>query len=240
MPDLNTLNNLDWIILFIMLWSVGWAGWNGFSKEVFSLLGLIAAFIITVFGGDALNGMMDSMLPDNAVARMVSKLIVFLLCIIILNKIAGIGAGALRKMLSRPVDVSLGILFGFIRASLLVLLPYLLVNLHIDPKIYPDWLTQARSYQFLEGGANLLRQVMPDHAIRDDARTDLKPMEKLMDEEGKLDEVLDETDNSKQDLEKKEGETPDSEEKTNQKDKDSAGISKAKELFKVLRESMGQ
>lgn len=240
MPDFNTLNNLDWIILFIMLWSIGWAAWNGFSKELFSLLGLIAAFIITIYGGDALNGMMDSMLPDNAIARMCSKLIVFLLCIIILNKIAGLGAGALRKLLSRPVDVSLGLLFGFIRASLLILLPYLLVNLHIDPKIYPDWLTKAHSYQFLEGGANMLRQVMPDHVIRDNARTDLKPMEKLIEEEGKLGQVMEETGNTKQDLEQKEQQTPDSEEKTEAKDKDSSGISKMKELFKALRESMGQ
>ncbi len=240
MPDTTALNNLDYIILFIMLWSVIWAAWNGFSKELFSLLGLIAAFIITIYGGDALNGMMDSMLPDNAIARMTSKLIVFLLCIIVLNKIAGLGAGALRKLLSRPVDASLGLLFGFFRASLLILLPYLLVNLHIDPKIYPDWLTQARSFQFLEGGANLLRQVMPDTAIRDEARTDLKPMEKMIEEEGKLDQVLEQTGNTKQDLEKKEQKTPDSEEETRTKTEDSSGISKMKDLFKVLKESMGQ
>lgn len=240
MPDISGLNNLDWFILGIMLWSIGWAAWNGFSKELFSLIGLIAAFIITIYGGSALDGMMDSMVPDNAIARMISKLLVFLICIIVLNKIASIGSGALRKLLSRPVDISLGILFGFIRASLLILLPYLLVNLHIDPKIYPDWLTQSHSYPFLEGGANILRNVVPDSEIRDNARTDLKPMEKMMDEQGKLGEVLEETGNTKKDLDKKEQETPDSEEKTDKKTEESSGISRMKELFKTLQETISQ
>ncbi len=209
MPDFSALNNLDWIILFIMLWSIGWAAWHGFSREFFSLLGLMAAFIVTVHGGGALDGAMDSMLPDNGVARMVSRLIVFLMCIIVINMVAGFGARALRKLLSRPVDISLGLLFGFIRASLLILLPYLLVNLHIDPKVYPDWLTQAQSYRFLQGGADILRNLMPESQIRDSERTDLKPMEKMVEEENKLNEVLEQTGNTKQNLEKTEAQTPD-------------------------------
>jgi len=178
MPDWNALNALDWIILGLMLWSVGWAAFRGFSSELFSILGLIAAFFITIYTGHLLDGPLAGMLPDNAIARMVSRAIIFLICIIVINLIASLAAATLRALLSRLVDHSLGLLFGFLRGALIILLPFLLVNLYIDPKVYPVWLTQAHAYPFLQNGAHLLREVLPASQIHDKERTDFSIMKK--------------------------------------------------------------
>ncbi len=222
MPDWNTLHTLDWIILALLAWSVGWAAWRGFSREIFSILGLIAAFIITAHTGHLLDGPLHDLLPDHGVARIFSRAIIFLGCIIIINLIAIIGATALRALLSRPIDHSLGFLFGFLRGALIVLLPYLLVNLYIDPKIYPDWLTQSHAYPFLQDGAQALRKFIPPSQIHDDQRTDFGALKKAAQKKDELAEPAQE----KKDKSKK--------------DKDSAGNPSVKELIKAVKEAIGQ
>jgi len=200
MPHFAALNTFDCLILGLMLWSVGWAAYRGFSNEFFGLLGLAVAFFATAYLGPKFDTLLAGMLPDNALARFFSRALFFLLCIMIVSVIAGLAAKALRMGLSRPVDHSLGLLFGFVRAALIVLLPFLLVDLHIDPKVYPDWLTHSKSYPFLTGGAHLLRKVLPASEIRDNERTDLKsvtdadtdPLQKTMDDtNAKTDEKSD-------------------------------------------------
>ena len=225
MPDWNTLNTLDWIILGIVLWSVGWAALRGFSREIFSILGLIAAFIITGFAGHLLDGPLADMLPDNALARMFSRLIVFLGCIIVINIISIIGAKSLRALLSTTLDHSLGLLFGFIRAALLVVLPFLLVNLYVNPKVYPDWLTEAHSYPFLQEGAQLCRRFMPASQIHDDQRTDFTTLKKATEEQVNAKVLLEEKKAAESASENKKKET-----------KDSSGILKLKDLIKMLKE----
>jgi len=220
MPDWNALNSLDWIILGLMLWSVGWAAFRGFSSELFGILGLIAAFFITIYTGHLLDGPLAGMLPDNAVARMVSRAIIFLVCIIVINIIASLGAAALRALLSRLVDHSLGLLFGFLRGALIVLLPFLLVNLYIDPKVYPDWLTQAHAYPFLQHGAHVLREVLPPSQIHDKERTNFSKFKKADRENDNTDKSDDKKPNK---------------DKT-RKSKDSAGNPTVKDLIKVFQE----
>lgn len=224
MPDTHALNSLDCIVLGIIIWSVGWAAWRGFSHEIFSILGLIAAFIITSFTGHMLDGPLAGMLPDNAMARMFSRAIIFLGCIIVINIIAGLGAKSLRAILSRIVDHSMGLLFGFIRAALLVILPFLLVNLYIDPKVYPDWLTESHSYPFMQGGAHLLRQFIPESQIHDDERTDFGAIKKASADKEKLDDAIN-------------GIKP---EKTDKKSKDSTGNFDVKELITTFKELMAK
>lgn len=183
MPDLNALNSFDWIILTILVWSIFNGVWKGFSHELFGLIGLVAAFFITIHGGQLLDGPMATMLPDNALGHMFGRAFVFLACIIIINILAAIAAAALRAVLSRAVDHSIGLIFGFARGAIIVLLPFLLVNLYIDPKVYPDWLVESRSYPFLNGGAHLMRGIIPESEIRDHERTDFSEMEKATKEQ---------------------------------------------------------
>jgi len=220
MPDWNALNSLDWIILGLLLWSVGWAAFRGFSSELFGILGLIAAFFITIYTGHLLDGPLAGMLPDNAIARMVSRAIIFLVCIIVINLIASLAAAALRALISRLVDHSLGLLFGFLRGAIIILMPFLLVNLYIDPKVYPDWLTQAHAYPFLQHGAHLLREVLPASQIHDKERTDFSAMKKVTAENDDGTKLKDKKPNKDK----------------SQKSKDSAGNPTVKDLIKIFQE----
>ena len=223
MPDFDVLNTFDWIIFGVMLISIITGVWRGFSNELFGLIGLIASFVITSFAGKILDGPMSAMLPDNAMGHMFGRAIVFLACLLVINLAASLAASSLRAALSRPVDHSIGLLFGFLRGALTVMLPFLLVNLYIDPKVYPDWLTEAHSYPFLENGAHLLRQVLPKDEIRDGERTDFGELKKAAEEEQKqLDDANDAAHKKA--------------EKGKKKVEDSTGNSKWKDIFMTLKE----
>jgi membrane protein required for colicin V production len=222
MPEWDALNTFDWIILAILTLSIFSGVWRGFSSELFGLVGLVAAFFITSYMGKLLDGPMASFLPDNAMGHMFGRAIVFLGCILVINIMVHVAAAALREVLSRAVDHSLGLLFGFLRGALIILLPYLLVNLYIDPKVYPDWLTESHSYPFLNGGAHILRQLMPAGEIDDRKRADFSEVIKPKKEPKKL---LDQDDDGDQENLKKGG-----------KNKDSTGNSMWKDVIENLKE----
>ena len=229
MPDLSALNTLDSIVLGLMVWSIGWAAWRGFSQEIFSLIGLAVAIFIAFNLGEILDGPMAGMIPDQGIARMISRALILLGVLILLNIVTRAGARALRDMLSRVVDHSLGLLFGFIRGALIVCVPYLFVNLYIDPSIYPKFLTEAQSFRFLEGGANILRATLPASQIRDDERSDLKSLDQAVEEQTNIQGALDGM-NGKSNDEKTD--------KNNENEKESSGNFSLKELTQGLKEAI--
>ncbi len=223
MPDFNVLNTFDWVVFGVVVISIITGVWRGFSNELFGLIGLVASFFVTSFAGKLLDGPMSAMLPDNAMGHMFGRAIVFLACMWVISLAASLAASSLRTALSRPVDHSIGLLFGFLRGALTVMLPFLLVNLYIDPKVYPDWLTEAHSYPFLENGAHMMRQILPKDEIQDSERSDFGELKKAAEEQQK--QLDDATDSAKKKVEggKKKAE-------------DSTGNSKWKDIFTTLKE----
>ncbi|MBK7026000.1 MAG: CvpA family protein [Polaromonas sp.] len=129
---------LDWILIAVLGISFVIGAWRGLVFEVLSVFVWIAAFLTAQwFAPDV-----AAKLPLTDVAPTLRHLIAFVLIFVAVAFVAGLINSLIKKLISavglRPVDRSLGAIFGLFRGVILLLA--LTVVVHMTQfRTHPDW-----------------------------------------------------------------------------------------------------
>jgi membrane protein required for colicin V production len=67
-----------------------------------------------------------------------------------------------RSSALSPIDRTLGFIFGLLRGAFIVSLAYLLLDVSVQKNDRPVWLREAKSEPYLQQGADMLRNVLPE------------------------------------------------------------------------------
>lgn len=156
------ISYFDYLVLGIILISVIQAAITGFIRELLSLVGLIVAFIVASMFGDRLTPYLIGAIPIERVASAVSYLLVFCGVSLILGMLVKIISFLARKAIDAGINHTLGALFGFLRAFIVLVVPFYYATLYIKEDMFGTWLTKSISYPFLHHSAEILRKLMPD------------------------------------------------------------------------------
>jgi membrane protein required for colicin V production len=129
---------LDWILLAVLLVSLLLGAWRGLVYEVLSLLGWVAAFVVAQWWAPEV----AQQLPMNGASEPVRYAAAFVLVFVVSAFAGGLLAWVTRKLVEalglRPVDRTLGAVFGLLRG--VVLLLALTVVMDMTPlKSSPLW-----------------------------------------------------------------------------------------------------
>ncbi len=162
MPDLSFLNVFDWIVLAIIIASMINGGFQGLSRELFSLIAFAAALYLTARFGDVLDSRAEQLISNPLGAHVAAHMVVFLFFGMLFGYAGVLLSDILRKMMSGIVDRSLGVLFGLARGILVIVVPFVAVDLFVSHDIYPDWLLDSKSYPYMESGAKLIEKYLPE------------------------------------------------------------------------------
>ena len=146
----------DWVALAVLLVSVGLGIWRGLIYEMLSLAGWVAAFLVAqIWAGE-----LAAWLPFAQGGAAVRHAVAFVLLFVVTAFAAGWLAWLARKLVAavglRPVDRTLGLVFGLARGVVLLLAVAVVVGL-LGQGSQPWW-REAFSAQLLE---TLLRGMVP-------------------------------------------------------------------------------
>lgn len=116
-----SFNALDVGVALVALVSIVLGAWRGFLYELLSLLGWVVAFIVArLFAVDV-----AGRLPMSGASAELRLIVAFIGLFVATAFAAGLVSWLVRKLVSlsglRPVDRSLGVVFGMLRASLILL-----------------------------------------------------------------------------------------------------------------------
>ena len=119
----------DWVALAVLLISLGLGLWRGLVYEMLSLAGWVAAFVVAQqWAGDVAVWM-----PVADAGSALRHALAFVLLFIVAAFVAGWLAWAARKLVTviglRPVDRTLGLVFGLARGLVLLLAVAVVVSL---------------------------------------------------------------------------------------------------------------
>lgn len=124
----------DYLVLFVLICSVIISTLRGLVKEILSLLGWIASFVVANAYGEGLAELLPAMVPGQITRLIVAFLVLFIgtrLLMMLLNK-------AIDSMIKASgmtlADHGLGGLFGLARGLLLVLAGVLLCGMTAIPQ----------------------------------------------------------------------------------------------------------
>lgn len=133
---------LDWILLAILGISFVIGAWRGLVFEVLSVFVWVAAFLAAQWFAPYV----AAKLPLTDVADALKHLIAFILIFITVAFVAGLINSLIKKLISavglRPVDRSLGAIFGLFRGVILLLAMTVVVHM-TQIRTHPDWQASA-------------------------------------------------------------------------------------------------
>lgn len=197
---MEQLNNIDVVILIGFAISMLVAFIRGFVKEVLSILGLALFVIIAIYLIPVMEPWMSKYIANAAMAKFVIFLIVlavfYAIWIISTDKlIAKIRTSTLSFM-----DRLFGLLFGFLRAVLILGFCFILVKIALPEELKSGSLKESKYFMMAEGCANLIEKLLPEDFVKDT----MKSVEDLNKAEKKSDKNKDIKENKKKEEEKNE------------------------------------
>ena len=124
-----SLTAFDWICIAVLLASLLLGAWRGFVYELMSVLGWVAAFILAQMFAGAL----AQHIPMASATEAVRFAVAFAVLFILGAFVGGFVASLVRRLANaiglRPVDRTLGAVFGVLRGLVLLLAVAVVVNM---------------------------------------------------------------------------------------------------------------
>ena len=149
----------DYIVLFILVSSVVISTMRGLVKEILSLLGWVAAFVVANAFGAQLAPMLPSVIPGDAL-RLIVAFIALFLGVRVLMGLLALAIGALIEASGLSLaDRGLGGLFGLGRGIVIVLAGVILCGMTDIPK-QAFW-QEALLSPIAETGARTVKPFLP-------------------------------------------------------------------------------
>lgn len=151
---------LDWIFLAVLAASFLLGAWRGLVYEVLSVMSWIAAFIVAQWlAPDAAAVLPLGRTPD-AGRYAIGFVVVFIAVVFAGGLVAWLTKKLVQAVGLRPVDRTLGAMFGLIRGAVLVLAVAVVINL--SPARNAAWWTDAKGAELATATLKNLKPMLPE------------------------------------------------------------------------------
>lgn len=159
---MQSLNNLDVVILVITAISALIALYRGLVKEVLSIIGWVLASILIFYLLPILTPVAKNYIENTIMASIVTTLVILIVFYIIWLFSTDALIGKVRSSKLSKLDRMLGLLFGVIRACLIVILFNILIS-WVLPEEVDDGIFKESKYFTLAGEfAKPIELLIPD------------------------------------------------------------------------------
>jgi len=165
--NLNSINVniIDIAFLSIVLISMLLAYSRGLLKEIFALGNWILAGWISLTYYLKIKLFFIKYISPEVLAEITSFLILFLLSISVGTFISHFITNRFKKTALAPTDKILGLIFGFLRALIIVsIASLLLLNTLWKHKTIPEWVTDSYSYPIIIKSINFIEIIFPNNS----------------------------------------------------------------------------
>lgn len=169
---------LDCVVLVILLISCVVAFLRGFVREVLTILGLGGAAVTALTAGPMLApgleewltgglpedevGKLWGFVPYDIAAAVFAYAGLFVVTLILMSLVSHWIAKSVHAIGLGPVDRSLGVVFGIIRAFVLIGLLYMPFHLLMDEKDKEEWFESSAAYSYVVYSTEVMMKIMPE------------------------------------------------------------------------------
>lgn len=187
---MEPLNNIDAIILISVLVSMLIAFIRGFAKEMLSIVGLALFVILTVY----LSPILMPIVTEYIASKMLAQFVILLFIMAVFYTIWIISTDKLiakvRTSTLSFMDRLFGLIFGFLRAVIIICFCFLVVKIVLPEELEEGPLKESQYFMMAEGCSGVIEKLLPKDFIKDSVKSveDLnktKKKEDKKDKEGK-------------------------------------------------------
>lgn len=163
------MSGFDFIVLLLLGAGAVFGFLRGFVQEVLSL----AAWVVTLVVINFLHAPATAVLTDYFDSPISASIVAFLLLVIIpyfaVKLLARKMGTASRASVLGPIDRVLGFGFGALKGLIIAVVAFSILVLGYDtvwgPSGRPTWITDARTYPFIDGASDSLVDVIQERRL---------------------------------------------------------------------------
>lgn len=151
---------LDWVFLAMLVASMLLGAWRGLVYEVLSVIAWIAAFVVAQWLAPDAAAMLPVERAPEAGRYAVGFVVVFIAVVFAGGLLAWLTGKLVQAVGLRPIDRTLGAVFGLLRAA--VLLMALAVVINMSPARRAAWWTQSQGAGASMAALEVLKPALPE------------------------------------------------------------------------------
>jgi len=153
------LNFVDYVLITIVGLSMVLSLWRGFVREIISLVGLAAAFLIASRLSGQTGDFLSRWIQEGTVADIAGFVLIFIIVMIVVGLLGAIICRLVDMAALTATDRTLGIFFGAARGLGLVALCFLVYTSYTKPDA--PWLKQSKLSPYAIELGNMLGGLIP-------------------------------------------------------------------------------
>ncbi|NIA70314.1 CvpA family protein [Pelagibius litoralis] len=159
--DSLPINLADLIVIIVLIVSGIFAFVRGFVHEVFAIGSWIAATFVTLYAFPHAQPLVEQYIPTEFFASLVTGVVIFLVSLVLFSMLTRLLSNRVQESSLGALDRSLGLLFGFARGAVIVVLAWLALTFLMPEEDMFEWVKDARSRPMVEWGADRLMILVP-------------------------------------------------------------------------------
>lgn len=163
---MQQLNNLDVIILIIVGISALIALSRGLIKEVLSIIGWVLGTSAIIYLLPIFSPIASLYIKSGTMAGVVTSLFILIVFLIIWIMVTGKVISKIRNSKLSNIDRILGLFFGIVRAFLLVVLVYILINWMVPKDKQAKALTESKYFNIAGEFAKPIESLIPESTLK--------------------------------------------------------------------------
>lgn len=160
--DSLPINLADLIVIIVLVVSGIFAFVRGFVHEVFAIGSWIAATFVTLYAFPHAQPLVEQYIPTEFFASLVTGVVIFLVSLVVFSMLTRLLSNRVQESSLGALDRSLGLLFGFARGGVIVVLSWLALTFLMPEEDIFEWVKTAKSRPLVERGAELLLTLVPE------------------------------------------------------------------------------
>jgi membrane protein required for colicin V production len=149
----------DWLLILLLMFSMGLGVWRGFISEVMSLVGWFAGGVCALYFADTLAPQLSFIDIGDSSRHALAFVLIFILVLVLVRLLAKAFQNAAGAIGLGLFDRFLGALFGIAR-GLLVMTFFIIVLGHTPVNSAEFW-KQSHVIQLCKQGADYLKPYLP-------------------------------------------------------------------------------
>ena len=154
------MNLFDYVLIAIVGLSMVLSLWRGFVREIISLTGLVAAFLIASRTSSIAGDFLGDWIANETLADIVGFVVIFVGIMLIVGLIGALIRKLVDKADLTATDRTLGIFFGLARGTLLIGLFFLIFSTYTKPD--KPWMKGSMLTPYALELADLIGRAIPE------------------------------------------------------------------------------
>ncbi|MBF97244.1 MAG: hypothetical protein CMJ13_08485 [Pelagibacterales bacterium] len=167
MSFINNLNNTDFIVMLIILLAMLYGYFRGFIREFLSIFSIFFSGYLSVYSYPNISLFIKRFIEMGIITDVISLSVLFFFIYSSFGILIKVIVKRINNTSLEIFDKNFGILFGFIKAMVLLSVINIVLTLTFWKESYPLWAKESKSFNVINYSSNVLLKVMPSSTINE-------------------------------------------------------------------------